>query len=379
MNVRTIEQACGKTLIGLAVLAAFAPARAQESDAAALARPESSVRLGVGITPGNERDRTIFGQYNGLREDSTHLLFDVDYVKRDDATGLWTTARGRNLGLDSRDATATLQKQGDWRINLEAGELVHHEIRTINSGILGAGSPNPTLVRLASPGSGSDLDFNLKRQMFGLSGDKWVTSNLQFEVAFKNEDKNGTRMWGRGYDCAAYVCTGTQDATHQKWAVIPVPEPVSFNMKQIDAKVNFTGGKLFVSGGYYGSFFSNDFGNVQPNVPPALNGPTGVLTPLNPAAGGAGNNPAGGTSLQNVLQLPMALYPDNQAHQFYVPGNYAWTQDALDIQARLYARHAGPRLRPDGLHRPAGGGAHQPRRRARHDAHAVRHDFTRDQ
>jgi MtrB/PioB family decaheme-associated outer membrane protein len=308
-----------RSALAVAVLAAFAPAHAQETDAAALKRPDSEARVGVGITPGNERDRTIWGQYNGMREGDTHLLLDLDYVKRNDETGFWTTLRGRNLGLDSRDVSATLQKQGDWRLNLEAGELVHREIRTINSGLSGAGTTNPVITRLAAPGTGSDLDFDLKRKMFGLSGDKWLASNVQFEVAFKNEDKTGTRMWGRGYDCAAYVCSTTQNATNQRWALIPVPEPVNFNMKQIDAKVNFTSGKLFLSGGYYGSFFNNAFGNVQPTVPPALNGPTGVLTTLNPAA-------AGGTSLQNVLQLPMALYPDNQAHQLYASGNYAWTQ-----------------------------------------------------
>jgi MtrB/PioB family decaheme-associated outer membrane protein len=317
--MKTRETILTRTVMAVAVLAAFAPARAQESDAAALMRPESSVRLGVGITPGNERDRTIWGQYNGMREGDTHLLLDLDYVRRNDETGLWTTLRGRNLGLDSRDAAATIQKQGDWRINIDAGTLTHREIRTINTGLTGAGTTNPAITRLAAPGTGSDLDFDMKRKMFGLSGDKWVSSNLQFEVAFKDEDKNGTRMWGRGYDCAAYVCSTTQNATNQRWAVIPVPEPVNFNTKQIDAKVNFTSGKLFLSGGYYGSFFSNANGNVQPTVPSALNGPTGVLTPLNPAV-------AGGTSLQNVLQLPMALYPDNQAHQVYASGNYAWTK-----------------------------------------------------
>ena len=308
-----------RSALAMAVLAAFAPACAQETDAAALKRPDSEARLGVGITPGNERDRTIWGQYNGMRDGDSHLLLDLDYVKRNDETGFWTTLRGRNLGLDSRDAAATVQKQGDWRLNLEAGTLTHREIRTINSGLSGAGTTNPAITRLAAPGTGSDLDFNLKRTMFGLSGDKWLASNLQFEVAFKNEDKTGTRMWGRGYDCAAYVCNTTQNATNQRWALIPVPEPVNFNMKQIDAKVNFTSGKLFLSGGYYGSFFSNAYGNVQPSVPPALNGPTGALTPLSAAV-------AGGTSLQNVLQLPMALYPDNQAHQLYASGNYAWTQ-----------------------------------------------------
>src|SRR3954467_11944889 len=218
--MRTRETFLTKTIMALAVLAAFAPARAQESDATALKRPDSSVRLGVGITPGNERDRTIWSQYNGMREGDTHLLLDLDYVKRNDETGFWTTLRGRNLGLDSRDAAATIQRQGDWRINLEAGELVHHEIRTTNSGMGGAGPTNPTIRR---PG---------------------------------------------------------REPTPQRWAVIRVPEPVSFNMKQIDAKVNFTSGKLFLSGGYYGSFFNNAYGNVQPTGAGAFNGPTGGPPPL---------------------------------------------------------------------------------------------------
>jgi len=309
----------------MAVLAAFAPANAQEADANALKRPDSSATLGVGITPGDARDRTIWGQYNGMREGGSHLLFDIDMNKRDES-GFWTIIRGRNLGTDSRDLGLTLQQQGDWRLNADYSELTHREIRTINSGMSNAGTTNPQIVRLATPGSGTDRDFSLQRKSLALGGDKWITNNLQIEVTFKNEDKTGSRMWARGYDCAAYVCTGTQDATHQKWALIPVPEPVNFNTRQIDAKVNFTSGKLFITGGYYGSFFTNANGVVTPIVPGSLNGPTGVLTPLNPAVGVAGNNPAGGTSLQNVLQLPMAIYPDNMAHQVYLSGNYAWTQ-----------------------------------------------------
>ncbi|MBV9190453.1 MAG: MtrB/PioB family outer membrane beta-barrel protein, partial [Betaproteobacteria bacterium] len=323
--MRNLERVFTRTLITLAVLAAFAPAYGQEADADALKRPDSSVSLGVGITPGDAKDRTIWGQYNGMREGGSHLLFDVDVNKRDDS-GFWTILRGRNLGLDNRDVGLTLQQQGDWRLNAEYSELVHREIRTINSGISGAGTTTPQIVRLAAPGAGSDLNFNLKRQSLALGGDKWISNNLQIEVNFKSEDKNGTRMWARGYDCnATYVCTGTQDATHQKWALIPVPEPVNFNIKQVDAKLNFTSGKLFVTGGYYGTFFTNANGAVTPIVPNALNGPTGVLTTLNPAVA-AGQFPTGGTSLQNVLQLPMALYPENQAHQFYLSGNYAWTQ-----------------------------------------------------
>jgi len=300
------------------VTAAFASAHAQEAaDATALKRPDSTVALGGGIASGTPRDRSIWGQYNGLRENDANLLLDFDYVRRDDATGTWTTLRGRNLGLDSRDIAFGYQRQGDWRIGLDYSELVHHEIRTINTGMLGAGSTTPTVVLIA-PGTGQDLNFELKRKAIGLAGDKWISSGVQMELSFRNEDKDGTRLWGRGYDCASFVCTGTQNAANTRWAVLMIPEPVNFNMKTVDAKLNFITEKLFVSAGYYGSFFGNEFGNVTPSVPNQLRGPTGLTATLNPAA-------AGGTSLQGVLQLPMALPPDNQAHQAYLSGNYAWT------------------------------------------------------
>ena len=206
----------------------------------------------------------------------------------------------------------------------------------------------------------------MKRKAISLAGDKWISSGFQMELSFRNEDKDGARLWGRGYDCANYVCAGTQNAANTKWAVLMVPEPVNFNMKTVDAKLNFITEKLFVSAGYYGSFFGNDFGNVTPSVPNQLRGPTGLMATLNPAGAAAGNNPAGGTSLQGVLQLPMALPPDNQAHQVYLSGNYAWTPTTRS-NFKLAYTHATQNqdFGWHGLYRPAGGVAHQPRRRAR--------------
>ena len=318
-------------LPALGLLTALA-AHAQEP-AGGLRIPQSWVSVGGGTVTGDERDRTLFGQYNGLRERDAYLLLDADVVKRDEATGLWTTLRARDLGLETPELGVTVQRQGDWRLNADYAQIVHHEIRTINTGMLNAGTANPT-VRVIAPGMGDNLNFQMQRNVLGLSGDKWFRPGMQFELAFRNEDKDGTRLWGRGYDCANYVCTTTQNATNTRWAVLMVPEPVNFNTKQIDAKLNFVGEKLFLTAGYYGSFFTNSYGNVQPNVPNQLYGPlgpSGGLRTLNPAA-------AGGTSLQNVLQLPMALYPDNQAHQFYVSGNYAFRPTLRSTFKLAYTR-----------------------------------------
>jgi MtrB/PioB family decaheme-associated outer membrane protein len=314
------------------LLAAIA-AHAQEP-AGGLRVPESWISVGAGTVTGDERERTLFGQYNGLREQRGNLLLDADVVKRDEATGLWTTLRARDLGLETPELGLTVQRQGDWRVNADYAQIAHHEIRTLNSGMLNAGTPHPS-VRVIAPGMGDNLNFQLQRNVLGLSGDKWFRPGLQFEVAFRNEDKDGTRLWGRGYDCAAYVCATTQNAVNTRWAVLMVPEPVNSNTKQLDAKLNFVGEKLFLSAGYYGSFYTNAYGNVQPTVPNQLYGPLGAaggLRTLDPAA-------AGGTSLQNVLQLPMALYPDNQAHQVYLSGNYAF-RPALRSTFKLAYTHA---------------------------------------
>jgi MtrB/PioB family decaheme-associated outer membrane protein len=290
----------------------------QISDAAEFTEPSSSVSVGASMMSGNSKDRSILNQYNGLRKDDTNLLLDLDLVRRDEATGTWMILKGTDIGLDGRELSATYEKQGDWKIGASYGELVHREIRTINTADTGVGTSRPTIVALPVAGSGSDIDLKLKRTAYGLEGAKWIFPSLLFEVNFKSEDKDGARFTGKGYDCASYVCTGST-ATQIKNAVLMQAEPVNFNTKQLDMKLSFSNEKLNINGGYYGSFFSNSNGSVNMTVPNQLYGSQGTLATLYPAA-------AGGTSLQNVLQAPFALPPDNQAHQFYVAGNYGFTK-----------------------------------------------------
>lgn len=326
-----------KTLLALAVMAAYAPAFADDAEIALLTRPTSSVSVGVGNTNSDTAGRSIFGQYNGLRPDSTTLQLDVDINTRDDAAGTALYLKGNNLGLDSRDLSVSYEKQGDWKIGADYSGLTHREIRTVNTGLQGVGSATPTVVRLSAPGTGTDYNLSAKREGVGLSMEKWFSPGLQLELSFKNENKTGARLWGTGYACAAYVCTSTQSATNQTWAFLMLPEAIDSTTKQIEAKLNYHDKNLTVSGGYYGSFYTNANGSIRATVPGQLNNPLGVASTLAPAVSGtviAG----GGTSLQNVLQLPVALTPDNQAHQFYVSGNYRFAPTTVATFKYAYTR-----------------------------------------
>lgn len=332
MNImKTSKQHPGlrQTVIALAVFGAFNPAYAEDADISPLIKPESSVSVGIGGVSGDSGDRAIYGQYNGMRRSSGYGLLDLDVTKRDDATGTWMIVKGLNLGLDTRELSFLREKQGDWKYSAEYTELERDYPRTINTGMLGAGTTTPTVVRLATPGSGTDIDLSTKRKAATLGGEKWITPSLQFEANFKNEEKTGARLWGRGYDCAAYVCgssstAAVNQAAFVKNALLMVPEPINSVTKQLDAKLNYHNEKLLLSAGYYGTLYNNSYGSLNPTVPNVFNNGLGQPFP-GYAAVGSNIIPGGGTSLQNVLQTPMALAPDNQSHQLYLNGNYSFS------------------------------------------------------
>ncbi len=334
MKTTTQHFGTSQKIIALAILGVFGSANAAD-DMAQYTKPDSSITVGVTGANGNAKDRSISTQYNGMRDHNGYLQLDVDYLKRDDASGTWTSVQGRNLGTDNRDLGVAVQKQGTWKVTGDYSELVRRDIRTINTADTGVGSTTPTVVRLATPGTGSDVTLQLKRIGLGLGLEAWLTPGLQFEASFKNEDKDGARFWGKGYDCAGYVCGANTNLTaaastayqaaNVKTAILMMAEPVNSNTKQFEMKLNFHDEKLNLSAGYYGSFYNNSNGNVQPTVPNALNGGLGTANPLYPITPNNAAAAGGGMSLQNVLQLPVALPPNNAAHQFSLSGNYALT------------------------------------------------------
>jgi MtrB/PioB family decaheme-associated outer membrane protein len=312
-------------VIALALAAAFGPAFAEGEDLAKFIKPESSVTAGLGGVSGNKQDRAFFGQYNGFRKDSGQLLFDVDLNKRDDASGTWTNFDARNLGSENREMRFSQQKQSDWKYFFEYGELVRNYSNTINTNIGGIGTNNlvvntlgnptatPTAAGLAAAqGTGSNVDLKTTRKSLGFGADKWLTANLQFEASFKNEDKTGARLYGQSVPCSAgrYGCTGTRGY------MLLLPEPINSSTRQFEMKLNYADEKLTLNGGYYGSFFVNKFG--------ALN--TVVATPSNMwNPNGSRFGVADTAALTTLMQLPLALPPDNQAHQISLAGTYAIT------------------------------------------------------
>lgn len=337
--------------VAAALVVAFGSVHAQQSDEVKdLITPSSSYSVGASGPVSDASNARRFIQYSGRSKDG-NIDVDLELIKRDDATGTWTSLVGRDLGLDTRELNFSRQKQGDWKYGVDYNEIVRNDPYVIHTGMTGIGSSSPTvnliqipagvnattyaLVAPASPAPAHDESLQVKRTALGLNGEKWISSNLQLELSFRDEAKKGARMFGRvGLSSTDMQATPTAGLAGSG-ALLLTPEPIDSSIRSLEAKLNFHHDKLALSGGYYGSFYTNNFGSLNPIVPGVLN--RGALV-----AGGTCNasvTPATACSVQQLAQASVALPPDNQAHQLYFSGTYAYS-DVTRTNFKLAYTHA---------------------------------------
>ena len=270
------------TVMAAAMLAAFAgPVYAAEEESAEgptvreLATPTSHAEAGVGFASDGARR---FGEYNGLKDSGLYPLIDLDYRRRIDETGTWINLRARNLGLESREIRFDHNRQGNWGYFIEYSRTPRFEPYTAVTGLGGIGTnaqvTNGTALR--------PVELGTKRDTWTIGGDKFFAGAFEVNLRFKNEDKNGSRLYGQG---------DNPGAPNTRFLV----DPIDYKIRQWEAIASYNGQRMQFSLGYYGLSFENQN--------PALT-LTGTPAPI---------------------FTPMALPPANRSHQVYLNGGYNFT------------------------------------------------------
>jgi len=260
------------------------PAMADEAEIRQLTTPESWVSFGLGNW---SNDRPQQGIYDGMRDGKAYPLLDADIVKRDNATGTWLRFSTRDLGLDTRELRAEWLRQGNIGAFIEYDRIPRDNPFTFTTGLQGIGTN-----RLVTSGSGgAALPFTLvnlgtHRDVVNLGFFKNLMTGLDFRVTFTNDDKEGSRQWGRG---------GAPE-----FAV----EPIDSTIRQLEAKLEYKTERMQLSGGYYGSWYENHAGGY---VDSSVNGGNPSFTT--------------GTVTRFALSLPL----DNSAHQGFFNGGFNFT------------------------------------------------------
>ena len=255
---------------------------AEDENFTRLATPESSISIGIGHWSDN---RIHEGMYDGMWEDGLYGSVDASINKRDDASGTWTKLRAQNLGLDTVELGASYEKQGDWGVGIDYSQTPRQNPVVVNTGLQGIGTQRQTITPV-TPGSGTNYYMDVQRNATSLNVFKRFSQALEFRLNFRNEEKNGDRQYG----VRSYPTFGSSSGSYPAF----VSEPIDSTTRQLDALLNYSSGKLQLTGGYYGSWYNNH--NTRLDV---------IGT-------------AGGST-------EMSLPPDNEAHQGYLKGNYAFT------------------------------------------------------
>lgn len=276
-----------------ALLAVFGSAWAAEDDEIAqLTKPQSTMNFGAGYL---FDDGPRFGQYNGIRDTGGYGLLDADIVKRDDATGTWFKFTGRNLGLENRQFRFEHQRQGDWGYFIDFSQTPRYEPYTATTGVTGIG--NATLTVPAVPTAGSPTRLRTRREAVGLGFSKVLPGNWDLQVRFRNEEKDGARLFARGT---------SGGAGNFEFA----PEPIDSSTQQLDVTLGYTGERLQLSGGYYGTMYDNH------NTALNFTGGVGALSTF----------------------TPIGLPPDNRSHQLFLSGGYSFTPTTRGTFKAAYTR-----------------------------------------
>jgi len=228
-----------------------------------LVMPQSGFEAGVAGVGGDAR---YFGMYSGLDDAGIYALLDPTLVLRDAQTGTWMRLTGANLGLESRELRFEHERQGDWRYAIDLSQTPKSNPLEITTGLTGSGGTNQSVAGTAL----RRLDLKTERNRATFSLSKMFGATVDVKGEYRIEEKSGARQWGaQGFNF--------------------LTEPIDFVTHELSGSAAYTGRRLQVTGGYLGSFFSND---------------NEVL-----------NSDAG----QAQIALPM----DNQAHQIYLNGAYA--------------------------------------------------------
>jgi len=271
--MRKLQQTSRLTVVMAALAGACGAAQAQDAAVAELTKPDSFVSIGAGYW---SDDRPQQGIYDGMRDKGGYGLFDAYIARRDQATGTWFTLDARNLGLDTRELRADWLRQGNGGVFLEYSRTPRDNPYTFLTGVSGIGTSVQRVPAVANPAR-TEVELGSVRDMTQMGFNKYFGAGYELRVSFKNEDKSGTRQWGRGGAAEFAV------------------EPLDSNTQQVEAALAYVGKNFQAQGGYYGSWYTNDIKLVD----------TALTTGANPY----------------FLSQPLS----NQAHQLFANGGYNFT------------------------------------------------------
>lgn len=248
---------------------------------------DNYVELGAGY---NSKDSYKFGEWSGLREMGAYPIVGFNWLSRErgNDANYWAI-HGADLGLETRKLSLEGGQQGRWNLAFDASRLVRSELDSARFVHQGLGSNSLTLptgfTRVANatlvPASRfSGYNIEQGRDFYKLSLRSSLSSDWGFDISYREDVRDGTRLTGIPFNQALVVPYAIDDRTQQ------VESLLSYASKVAQFQL-----------GYTYSRFDNKLD---------------AFTVANPFSAGA-------------TLGRMSLMPGNEFHQLTATGAYAFT------------------------------------------------------
>ena len=304
-------------------------AHADDEEVAALKNPTNTIEVGATNV---SKASAKFGEYNGMNKAGVDVDLSMSLKGGDsygEANGVrrWSI-NGRDLGLSSRAADATVGDQGKWNIGVGYDELQHNLWDTYKTPYIGgaggntftlpAGFPISTAAAGLLPG-GTNLAANLvkinaamhpmdigtSRKNTSVNAGYTIDDQWSVKFDYNHLDQSGAKL-ASAASMANALAVGVTGETMAMLA-----NPTNYKTDTLNLALNWIGDKAHVSTSYFGSFFKEGYDRVT----------------FQTFAGT-------GTAIET-----MSTYPSNDFHQLNVSGGYDFSSKTKLTGGLSYGRN----------------------------------------
>ncbi|HET7832989.1 MAG TPA: MtrB/PioB family decaheme-associated outer membrane protein [Gallionella sp.] len=342
MKISLMALAVQGALTAMFALPLAAYAADESEELAALKRPTNSVEIGV---DGVSKKSAKFGEYTGLDKSGAKLIgnFDIRGGNAYDGGGGTTrwSINGRDLGLTSRSAGATISNQGQWTIGIGYDELRHNISDTYQTplqgvvggniftlpptfGYVGAQPLAPATVTLDATKLGAfhTVDVGTTRKNTSFNAGYNFNPQLSVQFGYNRLKQSGAKLMGSGTLGTKDVAAG--GGTWRAEAISILMNPTNYQTNNIDLALNWIGDKGHLTGSYYSSRFSNGYDR---------------FTWENAYKSGAAVSAPCGFPPCTYQTTTMSTAPNNDFHQLNVSGGYAFSSSTKLAGGISYGRN----------------------------------------
>lgn len=226
------------------------------SPAAAAGGFNGSITIGAEVTDLDEESHK-YGEYNGVEDDATHILGDLDLSREDG--GNYIDIQAEDIGHDDRSFSIELGNYGSYQLHMEYSELNHllgegvtpftgdgSNVLTLPSGF---SSHSTTLQMVNDPAwTTHEIDLETQRTKAAIAYSRDLGSSLSFNLGYQSEIKEGTQSIG-----------GMVGESGRFTSSSILPEPIDYRTDDITAGLTYNGDKGMISITYLLSKFDNEY------------------------------------------------------------------------------------------------------------------------